>query len=460
MPSPNSLQSSLRMGKAEKVCDQQVGAQHATPAHHGESVASQMFAKRTNWNLATNRLSEALVAHRAAGKPLIDLTLSNPTECGFEYENEAILRALQNPAALKYEPNPRGLDVARNAVQKYYAEDAVGRGSHIGGFEEGNCASVAGTSAAVSNIHLDDIFLTTSTSEAYSYVFRTLCDAQDEVLIPEPSYPLFDFLADIQDVRLVRYPLLYDHGWQIDFHSLEQSITPRTRGVIVVNPNNPTGNYCKPNEMRQLSEICLAQDLAIIADEVFLDFSLRPEKGAGGTEEQPASFAGSEEALTFTMSGLSKICGLPQMKAAWVIVSGPHNLKTQAAARLEVIADTYLSMNAPIQLALPALLELRHGFQKQLLARTQANLAELDRQLRAQESVSRLKVEGGWNAVLRVPATRPDEGLALGLLSKAGVYAHPGHFYDFHKEGYLVVSLITPEKEFSQGIKRLLEIEL
>jgi alanine-synthesizing transaminase len=382
-----------------------------------------MFAKRTNWNLETNRLSAALAAHRAAGKPLIDLTLSNPTECGFRYDEEAILSALRNPSALQYEPNPRGLAVARSAVARYYAERA----------------------AIVSN---DDIFLTTSTSEAYSYVFRTLCNPDDELLIPAPSYPLFEFLADIQDVRLARYPLVYDYGWQIDFHALEQAITPRTRGVIVVHPNNPSGHFAKPEEMRKLNEICAARAIAIIADEVFLDFALN--------EKQIATFAANSGALTFTMSGLSKICGLPQMKAAWLMVSGPEAWKTEALARLEVIADTYLSMSAPIQLAIPALLEQRHAFLKQVIARVNENLTELDKQLAGQKSCSRLEVEGGWNAVIRVPATRSDEELALELLVTRGVYVHPGHFYDFRSEGYLVVSLISPQGNFSQGLRHLL----
>lgn len=382
-----------------------------------------MFAKRTNWNFETNRLSAALAAHRTAGKPLIDLTVSNPTECGFLYEEEAILSPLRNPAALKYEPNPRGLDVARSAVARYYAErDAV--------------------------VPNDDIFLTTSTSEAYSYVFRTLCDPDDELLIPEPSYPLFEFLADIQDVRLARYPLVYDYGWQIDFHAFEQAITPRTRGVIVVHPNNPTGHFCKPEEMRKLNEICAAREIAIIADEVFLDFALK--------QTQITTFAANSEALTFTMSGLSKICGLPQMKAAWLIVGGPAACKAEALARLEVIADTYLSMSAPIQWALPALLAQRQTFQKQLIARVGENLSELDQQLARQKPCSRLDVEGGWNAVIRVPATCSDEDLALELLATKSVYVHPGHFYDFSSEGIVVVSLITPENDFSSGLRQLL----
>jgi alanine-synthesizing transaminase len=383
----------------------------------------QMFAKRTNWNMTPNRLSEALVAHRAAGRPLIDLTVSNPTECGFEYDDAAILDALRNPAALAYEPNPRGLESACRAVAGYYAD------------REGTVSP-------------DDIFLTTSTSEAYSYVFRALCNPGDELLIPAPSYPLFDFLADIQDVRLVRYPLLYDHGWQIDFHALEQAITPRTRGVIVVHPNNPTGNFVKSVEIAKLNAICSARGIAIIADEVFLDFALDGSRAA--------SFAANRGAPTFTLTGLSKIAGLPQMKAAWLIVSGPQEWKGEALARLEVIADTYLSVSAPVQLAIPKFLEQRQGFQKQLIARVRQNLAELDRQLAAQKAVTRLKVEGGWCAVLRVPATRSDEDLAIHLLASKSVHAHPGHFYDFPGEGILVVSLLTPEQSFAEGTKRML----
>jgi alanine-synthesizing transaminase len=382
-----------------------------------------MFAKRTNWNMAPNRLSEALAAHRAAGKPLLDLTVSNPTECGFEYDSSAILNALSNPAALTYEPNPRGLESARRAVAGYYAERK-------------------------DEVSIEDIFLTTSTSEAYSYVFRTLCDPGDELLIPSPSYPLFDFLADIQDVCLVRYPLLYDHGWQIDFHALEQAITPRTRGVIVVHPNNPTGHFAKSAEIAKLNSICSAREIAIIADEVFLDFPLE--------ENRPASFAANRGAPTFTLSGLSKISGLPQMKAAWLIAGGPQQWKSEAVARLEVIADTYLSVNAPVQLAIPIFLEQRHAFQEQVISRVRQNLAELDRQLAEQKVCSRLSLEGGWCAVLRVPATRSDEDLALELLASKVVYLHPGHLYDFPSDGFLVVSLLTREAAFANGIANVL----
>jgi aspartate/methionine/tyrosine aminotransferase len=382
-----------------------------------------MFAKRTNWNLAPNRLSEALAVYRAAGKPLLDLTVSNPTECGFEYDRSAILKALSNPAALSYEPNPKGLESARRAVAGYYAERK-------------------------DEVAIENIFLITSTSEAYSYIFRTLCDPGDELLIPSPSYPLLDFLADIHDVSLVRYPLLYDHGWQIDFHALEQAITPRTRGMIVVHPNNPTGHFVKSAEVAKLSSICSGRQMAIIADEVFLDFPLE--------ENRAASFAANRGALTFTLSGLSKISGLPQMKAAWLIVSGPQQWKSEAVARLEVIADTYLSVNAPVQLAMPKFLEQRHAFQQQVISRVRRNLAELDRQLAAQKVSSRLAVEGGWCAVLRVPATRSDEDLATELLTAQGLSVYPGHFYEFASDGYLVVSLITPERAFTEGTSRLL----
>jgi len=384
-----------------------------------------MFSDRTNWNLDTNRLSEVLAQHRAAGKPLLDLTASNPTNCGFDYDGQAILRALCNSAALAYEPDPSGLISARRAVVRYYAA----RGSEV---------------------HVEDVILTTSTSEAYSFIFRMLCNPGDEILVPEPSYPLLDFLADIQDVKLARYPLVYDYGWQVDFQALEQAITNRTRGVIVVHPNNPTGHFFKSGEAARLNAICSERELAVISDEVFLDFAL--------VGSRPPSFAANTGALTFTMSGLSKISGLPQMKTAWLIAGGPMELKKPALARLEVIADTYLSMSAPVQLAAPVLLEQRHGFQKQLMERVRRNLAELDRQLAAQSTCVRCELEGGWHAVLRVPATRSDEDLAIELLSRNNVYVHPGHFYDFPSDGYLIVSLMTRDEHFAEGIQLLLSV--
>ena len=384
-----------------------------------------MFASRTNWDLKTNRLADALARHRSSGHKLLDLAASNPTECGVHYDAPAIVRALCNPSALQYHPEPRGLLSARKAVSEYYA-------------------------ARKDQVSPDNLLLTVSTSEAYSYVFRLLCNPGDELLIPTPSYPLFDFLADVNDVKLTRYPLFYDHGWHIDLHALEQAITPHTSGLILVHPNNPTGHYTKPAEMAGLNQLCSANKMAVIADEVFLDFDL-----AGAA--QP-SFVANQDTLTFTLSGISKISGLPQMKLAWLAVSGPDNLKREALARLELIADTYLSMNAPIQLAAPVLLQQRTNFQRQLTARVKTNLNELDSQLAGQSHVSRLEVEGGWYAVLRVPATRSDEDLAIDLLEKHNVYVHPGHFFNFPGDGYLVLSLIAPESDFREGARRMLSV--
>ena len=380
-----------------------------------------MFSDRTAWSLEPNPLSEALADRLSSGKPVIDLTESNPTKCGFYFEAEQILGALSDPAGLHYDPVPQGLLPARSTVVDYYRAR--------------NCT-----------INVNDIFLTTSTSEAYSFLFRALCNPGDEVLIPQPGYPLFNFLADIQDVATIRYPLIYDYGWQIDFHALQRAITPHTRAIIVVNPNNPTGHFCKADDMHRLNQICLEGDLALIADEVFLDFSF-------GKDILP-TFASNNKALTFTMSGLSKISGLPQMKVAWLIATGPEALKQQAIARLEMIADTYLSMNTPMQLALPVLLE-RDNFQQQCVERTRKNLAHLDKLVSTQKLCTRLNLEGGWYAILKVPLTGSDEDLALELLNARGVYLHPGHFYDFPADGYLVVSLITPELPFAAGIEAL-----
>ncbi|HEY2115585.1 MAG TPA: pyridoxal phosphate-dependent aminotransferase [Candidatus Angelobacter sp.] len=381
-----------------------------------------MFASRTNWNLKPNHLAEALERHKASGRRLLDLSASNPTECGFNYDAPAIMQALGNPESLQYHPDPRGLKSARQAVVDYYA----GRGEHVS---------------------VDDLLLTASTSEAYSFIFRLLCNPGDELLIPTPGYPLFDFLACLNDVKLIRYPLFYDHGWHIDMHGLKQAVTPRTRGIIVVHPNNPTGHFTRSEELGQLNQICLDNQMTMIADEVFLDFSL----GA-----KAKSFVANTAALTFTMSGISKISGLPQMKLAWLVAGGPEAVKREALARLEMIADTYLSLNAPIQLAAPVLLQQRATFQRQLMARVRRNLAELDAQPAKEKKFDRLNVEGGWYAVLRVPATRPDEERAIELLEKHDVYVHPGHFYDFPGDGYLVVSLITPEQDFAEGVKRII----
>src|SRR6266853_2239314 len=384
-----------------------------------------MFSQRTNWQLNPNALTRAIAEARASGKTILDLTISNPTEAGIRPDTNAVLAALSNPEAMHYDPQPRGLLSARQAVCRYY------RDWH-----------------GISDLDPDRLILTTSTSEAYSYVFRLLCNPGDEILVPKPSYPLFEFLADLADIKLVPYPLLYDHGWQIDFDSLYKAATAQTRAVILVHPNNPTGSYVSASETSALIAFCRDYGLALIADEVFLDYS---HDGA-----PRRSFVRNADALTFTLSGVSKISALPQMKLAWVATSGPEEMVAKAGARLEVIADTYLSMNAPVQLAAPVLLDQHKNIQPILLDRLRANLAELDRQLVGHPSCTRLMVEGGWCVVLRVPVRGTDEDLAIDLLRKMSVVVHPGHFYDFQNEGHLVLSLITEPADFREGVVRFL----
>jgi alanine-synthesizing transaminase len=382
-----------------------------------------MFSHRTDWKLTPNRFTQAQHELRAAGREVLDLTISNPTRAELHYDSEAILQALVNPNAMDYDPQPKGLLSAREAVASYY------RKQH-------------------DDVDPESIVLTTSTSEGYSYLFRLLCNVEDEILVPKPSYPLFEFLADLQDVKLVPYPLLYDHGWQIDFPSLYKAVNHRTRAVVVVHPNNPTGSFVDEEERNALNNFCREYKLSLIADEVFVDYA---HDGA-----PRSTFAANRDVLTFTLSGVSKISGLPQMKLAWIVTSGPGEAVSVALARMEVIADTYLSMNAPVQLAAPALLEQRRSIQPLLLDRVRANLNELDRALAKQKTCRRLEVEGGWYAVLRVPVTQSDEDLAIEILRRLSVLVHPGHFYDFSGDGHLIVSLITPPKDFQKGIAQVL----
>ena len=387
-----------------------------------------MFASRTNWRMDTNRLTQALEERRRSGKEFLDLTASNPTACGLAYPEQEILAALADPRGLAYRPESKGLREAREAAAGYYA----GR---------------AGFSGIAEPIDPERIFLASGTSEAYSHIFRLLCEPGDEILVPSPSYPLFEFLADLADIRLVSYPLLYDHGWQIDLASLRAALTPRSRAILVVHPNNPTGSFVKPREASELAEICALREMSIVADEVFLDYS--------SGQAPPHTFAFSEAALTFTLSGLSKISLLPQMKLAWTIVSGPGPAVQAAIERLEIIADTYLSASTPVQLALPKFLALRQALQAQLQQRILANLSALDALLRESKSLARLEREGGWYAILRVPATGTDEDLTVALLERCSLLVHPGHFFNFSREGFLVLSLITPEPEFQEGLRRL-----
>jgi aspartate/methionine/tyrosine aminotransferase len=385
------------------------------------------FSTRTAWDVSETELAKAITERRERGLPLIDLTASNPTRCGFFYDEPAILSPLADRDSLIYDPDPRGMARARKAVAGYYT----------------------GHRAEIDPAH---VVLTTSTSEAYSYLFRLLCDPGDEVLIAQPSYPLFDFLAQLEGVRLVPYPLFYDHGWQLDAESLRRQITPqinsKTRAIALVHPNNPTGHFTKEREREELEALCAEHGLALIVDEVFLDY---PMAGYAGR-----SFAcGPHPVLTFVLSGLSKIAALPQMKAAWIAGFGPEADLAHALDRIEVIADTFLSMNAPVQCALPDWLAGRAAIQGQISRRVESNLRSLDLVLSAQSVISRLEVEAGWYAVLRVPALTSGEELAVRLVRDYGVSLHPGYFFGFSGDGWLVVSLLGPEKGSQAGIRLL-----
>ena len=373
------------------------------------------FSKRTAWDTSESSLSRAIRERRASGRELIDLTISNPTVCGFDYGSEAILHALANPAAMVYDPDPLGIRGSREAVARYYADHAA-------------------------QVAPQQIVLTTSTSEAYSFLFRLLCDPGDAILVAQPGYPLFDFLADLDDIALQPYPLFEDFGWWIDFAELERRIGPRTRAIVLVHPNNPTGHATSAEERERLQEICIRHRLALIVDEVFLDFGL-----AGPIE----SFAtGPHPCLTFVVSGLSKIAALPQMKVGWIACCGPD--AGDALARLEVIADTFLSMNAPIQHALPAWLAGRKSIQHQILARVRENLAHL-----AAGPMRALPVDAGWCAIVKMPQSLGSKTLAETLVTDLGVVVHPGDFYGLPQPHYLVISLLVPTETFRRGVQKL-----
>ena len=382
------------------------------------------FSRRTDWNTEESELARAHRLRAEAGLPIADLTASNPTRCGFQYSPE-LLAALTDPRALDYDPQPRGSLRGREAVCGYYADHGVA-------------------------VKPERIVLTTSTSEAYSYLFRLLCDPGNEILVAQPGYPLFDFLAVLDDVRLKAAPLVYDQGWQIDPEGFRRAITPETRAIVLVHPNNPTGHFTKPWEAEELARLCRERDLSLIVDEVFLDYGF-----ASGVSGPAKSFArGLDGVPVFVVSGLSKIAGLPQMKAAWIVATGPE--ANRALDRLEVIADTFLSMNAPVQCALPEWLGARAAIQEQIGGRVTTNLAELDRELSRLPVVRRLAVEGGWYAVLRIPALAPDEQTVLALLER-GVWVHPGYFFGMAESGWLVVSLLGPEREFSTGVTQMVD---
>ncbi|MEO8026521.1 MAG: pyridoxal phosphate-dependent aminotransferase [Bryobacteraceae bacterium] len=391
-----------------------------SPAEAGPQAR---FSRRLPADLRPNPITELLQSKRLAGARILDLTESNPTLAGFSYPEERILSALADTRAMAYEPNPAGLVTAREAASQYY--------------------SVRGHT-----VHPARILITASTSEAYAYLFKLLCDPGDEVLVPRPSYPLFEFLATLESVAVKQYPLRYDGVWHVDFHALQAVLSDRVRAIVLVNPNNPTGSFLKRSELAQLAAICAARGIAMISDEVFADY------GFGSTPDRVETLTGVSEALTFSMSGLSKVAGLPQLKCGWLVAAGPG--AQSALDRLELIADTYLSVGTPVQLALAALIEAGEEVQGQIAERTAANLDFLRASLGPDSPYRVLNVEGGWYATLQVPRIRTEEQWVLGLLAERDLLVQPGFFYDFESEAFLVLSLLTEPDTFHQGVARLL----
>jgi aspartate/methionine/tyrosine aminotransferase len=385
-----------------------------------------MLSDRANWDISPNRLSSLLEKKKAGGETILDLTASNPTLAGFRYEDEKILTALAQPRAMIYEPEPRGLSTAREAVKNYYQE--LGK-----------------------EIDVNSIFLTASTSEAYSVLFKLLGNSNDEVLIPRPGYPLLSFLAVFEDLRPVAYPLKYDaaRGWSMDLEILQALITPCTRAVVVVNPNNPTGSFLKEPELRLLDGICREHDLALIVDEVFSDF------GAAPKPDRVRTAVNGYTALTFVLNGLSKIAGLPQMKLGWIVVGGKSALAETVRARLEMMLDFYLSVSTPVQHAAKTLLQGRQAIQQQMLSRLEENSRFLREQLVKTANCKLLQRDGGWYAILEISDAVSDEERVLQLLERDNTLVHPGYFYEFDREGFVVVSLLTPVETFQGGILRL-----
>ena len=381
-----------------------------------------MFSSRFHWDLRPNRLARALAEKRRAGARLLDLTESNPTRAGIDYPPE-ILAAFDDPAMLAYAPAPAGARRAREAVAAYYAA----RGERV---------------------EPERILLTASTSEAYAYLFKLLADPGEHVLVPRPSYPLFEFLAAMESIEVRPYPLAYHGGWSIDLDALETAISPRTRAVALVHPNNPTGSYVKRFELESLARLGAGRGIAIVSDEVFSDYAFAPDP------QRVATLAGFDECLGFAMSGLSKVAGLPQMKLGWIVVSGPPALRAEAMEKLEWIADTYLSVGTPVQCAASKLLAAGEAVRRRIRRRTADNLTHA-RAILAGSAANILAVEGGWYIAVQLPRIRSEEEWALELLERENVQTQPGFFYDFESEAYLVVSLLTQPEVFREGVARL-----
>lgn len=385
-----------------------------------------MFSSRFDWRQTTNHITTVLEAVREAGGEVLDLTQTNPTAAGFVYDADAIRTAMSKPEILEYHPHPRGAASARESVAAYYRR----RGNRV---------------------DPESVFLTASTSESYACLFKLLCDPGDAVLTPQPSYPLFDFLAALESVELTPYRLHYDAdtGWRVDLDHLRSLITPETRAIILVHPNNPTGSYVTRRELQEISACCRRFDLALIVDEVFLDYAAPDAVSAA------VSTAGNTEALTFTLSGISKILGLPQMKLGWIQVSGPEDIRQAACRHLEVVTDTYLSVSTPVQTALADLLAQQSAFQRQVTARLDANFTALKNACVSVNGCRILRREGGWYAILEARNGISDEDMVCRLLKSDHVLTHPGYYYDISEEGCLVFSLLTRPDIFAAGVGRV-----
>jgi alanine-synthesizing transaminase len=381
-----------------------------------------VFSARVPADLSPNRLTAAIAAARASGRPILDLTETNPTRVGLAYP-ESLLEPLACRAALRYEPQPFGMPAAREAVATEYA-------------------------AAGLRVDPARIILTASTSEAYSFLFKLLCDPGDEVLVPVPSYPLFDHLCRLDGVGIRTYPLDYHGTWSPDVPALASVVTPRTRAVLLVSPNNPTGSVLGRGDLHEIARVCADRGLALVGDEVFADYPIDPRPDRASVLEQA-------DILTFSLGGLSKSVGLPQLKLGWIAASGPDRELATALGRLEVVADAYLSVSTPVQAAAGELLAGGRAVRRLIRDRVRHNLDALNGEAAHAPSCSVLRVEGGWSAVVRVPATRPEEQLVLELLDRDAVLVHPGYFFDFSREAYLVVSLLPDPAVFREATARI-----
>ena len=386
-----------------------------------------MFSDRFDWNQGSNALSFLLGDKKRRGETVVDLTETNPPRVGLAYDVDDILAALSQPGFMEYAPDPRGLSIARQAIAQYYRE----RGALI---------------------DADALFLTAGTSDAYSILFKLLGNPGDEVLIPRPGYPLLSYLARLDSLRACFYPLRYDsvEGWSIDLDVLQALITPRTRAIVLIDPNNPTGSYVKQTEWKTIDAMCRCHDLALIVDEVFFDY------GTGGAAGSMSAPQNRFESLTFVLNGFSKLMGLPQVKLAWIAVGGELGLSSAARSHLETLLDFYLSVAATIQHAAGRLLDRRHAIQRQILSRIEVNSRILEERIASTGNCRVLQREGGWYAIVDILDMVSDEARVIHLLKQDNILVHPGFFYDFNREGFVVVSLLPGEDIFRSGVSRLI----